>query len=88
MFNGKTAVAIVAAALIIVNIGSAQTLEDHWGDFLHYTKIGRFDLAKGNAQALLNNNPDPVVLLELSQKNTRDYQILLKVNKTQFRVCI
>ena len=82
MFKGKTAVAIVAAAIIAANACLAQTptLEDNWGDFLHYTKIGRFDLAKGYAQALLQSNPDPVNLLELSRKNEQGYQILVRVS--------
>ncbi|MFC1633852.1 HEAT repeat domain-containing protein [Planctomycetota bacterium] len=80
MFKGKTAVAIVAA-LLIANACLAQTIEDDWGDFLHYTKIGRFDMAKGHAQALLDSNPDPVALLELSGKNPQGYQILVRVNE-------
>ena len=82
MFKGKTAVAIVTAALLIANACPAQNLEKDWGDFLHYTKIGRFDLAKGHAQALLDSNPNPVALLELSRKNPQGYQILVRVNQS------
>ncbi len=82
MFKGKTAVAIMTAALLIANACPAQTLEENWGDFLHYTKIGRLDLAKGHAQALLDSNPDPVALLELSRKNPQGYQILVRVNES------
>lgn len=82
MFNGKTAVAVLAAVVLIAIACPAQTLEEDWGDFLHYTKIGRFDMAKGHAQALLNSNPDPVALLELSRKNPQGYQILVRVNDT------
>ena len=32
------------------------------------TAIGRLDLAKGYAQAILQGNPDPVTLLELSRR--------------------
>ncbi|MGD8500633.1 MAG: HEAT repeat domain-containing protein [Phycisphaerales bacterium] len=81
MFNGKTAVAIMAVALFAVNACCAQTLEENWNDFLHYTKIGRFDLAKGHAQAVLAGNPDPVKLLELSRDNPQGYEILLRVNE-------
>jgi len=80
MFKGKIAVAIIAATILAANTCLAQTLEDNWGDFLHYTKIGRFDLAKGYAQALLQSNPDPVNLLELSRKNEQGYQILVRVS--------
>ena len=81
MFNGKTAAAILAVTLVVVSAGFAQTLEENWNDFLHYTKIGRFDLAKGYAQAVLDSNPDPVKLLELSKDNPQGYAILLRVNE-------
>lgn len=82
MFKGKTALAIIAAALCSVNACFAQTATEHWDDFLHYTVIGRFDLAKGHAEALLASNPDPVELLELSRKNPQAYQILLRAKET------
>jgi hypothetical protein len=81
MSNGKTAIAIVAVTLIVVSTGFAQTLEENWNDYLHYTKIGRFDLAAGFAQTILDSNPDPVKLLELSKANARGYDILLRVNE-------
>jgi hypothetical protein len=81
MFNGKTAAAILAVTLIVVSAGFAQTLEDNWNHFLHYTKIGRPDLAKGYAQVILQGNPDPVELLELTKKNPQGYAILLRVNE-------
>ena len=81
MFHGKSAAAILAVTLFVVSAGFAQTLEENWNDFLHYTKIGRFDLAKGYAQAVLQSNPDPVELLELSKENPEGYAILLRVNE-------
>jgi len=80
MFNGKTATAILALTLFVAGVGFAQSLEENWNDFLHYTKIGRFDLAKGYAQAVLQSNPDPVQLFALSEKNPQGYAILLRVN--------
>ena len=55
------------------------TLEDNWNDFLHYTKIGRLDLAKGYARAILAEGPDPVQLLALAEENQPGYALLLKV---------
>ena len=81
MLKAKTAIAILAIAYLGVSTCSAQTLEENWNDFLHYTKIGRFDMAKGYAQAVLSSNPDPVKLLELSRANQQGYQILVRVNK-------
>jgi HEAT repeat protein len=81
MLKAKTAIAILAIAYLGIGTCSAQTLEESWNDFLHYTKIGRFDMAKGHAQAILSSNPDPVKLLELSRANQQGYQILLRVNE-------
>ena len=82
MFKGKTAVAVAAAVILAANACLAQTLEESWKDFLHYTKIGRFDMAKGHAQALLAGNPDPVALLEISRQNEQGYQIMVRVSET------
>jgi HEAT repeat protein len=82
MFKRKTVAAILAVGLLMAGIGFAQSLEDNWNDFLHYTKIGRFDLAKGYAQAVLQSNPDPQELLTLSEENPQGYAILLKVTDT------
>lgn len=79
MFNGKTIAAILAVVLFVVSAGLGESLEESWNDFLHYIKIGRFDLAKGYAQAVLDSDPDPMELLALSQANPQGYAILLKV---------
>jgi HEAT repeat protein len=54
----------------------AQSLEDNWNDYLHYTAIARLDLAKGYAQAIIDSGPDPVALLALSEQNPQGYQLL------------
>ena len=82
MFNGKTALAVIAVALCSVNACFAQAVEDSWDEFLHYTVIGRFDLAKGYAQELLAGDPDPEKLLELSKENPQGYQILVRAKET------
>jgi hypothetical protein len=79
MLIRKTFIAVIAVAVFAVSSGFGQGLEDNWNDFLHYTKIGRFDLAKGYAQAVLDSNPDPVQLLALSEANQAGYAILLRV---------
>jgi hypothetical protein len=80
MLKAKTAIAILVVIYLGFSPCSAKTLEENWNDFLHYTKIGRFDMAKGHAQAILASNPDPVKLLELSRANQQGYQILVRVN--------
>ncbi len=82
MFNRKTVASVFMLGLFIVSNCSGQSLKDNWNDFLHYTKIGRLDLAKGYAQAVLEANPDPVELLSLSEENEQGYQILLRVAET------
>ena len=82
MFSRKTVVLILTVGLFAGGATSAQTVEENWNDFLHYTKIGRLDLAKGYAQAVLDSVPDPVKLLDLSEKNPQGYDILLRVVET------
>ena len=70
---------LLAVMFLVASAAFAQSFEDNWNDFLHYTKIGRFDLAKGYAQAVLESSPDPVEMLALSEENPQGYAILLKV---------
>jgi HEAT repeat protein len=58
---------------------SAATLEENFNDFLHYTAIGRYEIAASYADRIIASNPDPVEMLELSQANERGYSILLKL---------
>ena len=84
MFEGKKTVAIFVLALSIVSTGFCQDLEENWNDFLHYALIGNLDLAKGYAQAILQNDPDPVQLFNLAKENQQGYQILLNANKNEY----
>ena len=68
-------------AIFLVSVALAQTLDDTWNDFLHYIKIGRFDLAAGYAQLILQSNPDSTTLLALSKANPEGYEILQRVNE-------
>ena len=79
MFDRKTVAVILAVGFFVISSVFAQSLDDDWNDFLHYTKIGRFDLAKGHAKAVLDSNPEPLALLALSEKNPQGYAVLLKV---------
>jgi len=58
----------------------AEQLQDDWNDFLHYTVIGRFDLAAGFAQKIIDSNANPIELLRLSEENPRGYAIVVKVH--------
>jgi hypothetical protein len=82
MLKRKTFAAILVVGFLLVSTGFTQSLEENWNDFLHYTKIGRLDLAKGYAQAVLQSNPEPLELLTLSEENPQGYAILLRVIDT------
>jgi hypothetical protein len=66
--------------IVLVSMVMAEGVKDDWNDFLHYTAIGRFDLAEGCAQKLINSAPDPNELLVLSEENSDGYNLLLKMN--------
>jgi len=83
MSKRRTIIAILTVAVVLANTGFAQSLEDHWKDFVHYVKIGHSELAKGYAQAILQSNPDPVELLALSKASPEDYQILKLVYESK-----
>ncbi|MHC4518379.1 MAG: HEAT repeat domain-containing protein [Planctomycetota bacterium] len=84
MLNGRTVALVLFVGCVVVGAGFAQdrALADDWNDFLHYTKIGRFDLAKGYARAILQGDPDAVTLLELSQANPQGYELAMRVVET------
>ncbi len=82
MYSRKTIVLILSVGLFLSGPVLAQTLKENWNDFLHFTKIGRLDLAKGYAQVVLESKPEPVELLALSEDNPQGYEILLRVVDT------
>ncbi len=78
----KKGIIVVLGIVLLAGSGFCQGVEDNWNDFLHYTAIGRFDLAAGFARKLIESNPDPVLLLELSEANPNGYGILLRMHST------
>lgn len=79
MSLGKRVLAISFFVVLAVTTASGDTKSD-WNDFLHYTAIGRFDLAQGYGQKLIDSEPNAVELLALSEENPDGYNILLKMN--------
>ena len=74
---------LTCAAMIVLLAGGlvfAQSLEDNWGAFLHYTAIGRIDLAKGFGEKIIAESPDPAAVLDLSEANPEGYRLLLKMH--------
>ncbi len=84
MLNGRTVAVMLFIGCLVTGAGFAQdrTLADDWNDFLHFSKIGRFDLAKGYAQAILQGQPDAVELLELSRANPQGYELAMRMIDT------
>jgi len=78
MLRRTTLAAILVIGLSLSVTGLGKDLKDNYNDLLHYTMIGRFDLAKGYAQAILDAGPDPVEMLELSKTNQQGYALLIK----------
>ncbi len=79
----KKGVVTFLAVLVLVfvsGVGLCQSVEDNWDRFLHYTAIGRLDLAIGYAQVLIDSEPDPLEVLALSESNPNGYRILLKMH--------
>lgn len=81
MLNGRTVsvVLLIGSLLAGATLAQEQTLEQNWNDFLHYTTIGRLDLAVGYGQAIMKSDPDPVVLLKLNQANPQGYDLAMRV---------
>ncbi len=89
MFNHNKAIAILAVLLFVAGIGICQVaekseLEKNWDEFIHYTAIKRIDAAKDYAKAILENDPDPVKLFELSSQNETGYKILVQASENQY----
>jgi hypothetical protein len=72
---------VVGIALILAAPVFAGTLEGNYNDLLHYLKIGRFDLAKGYAQAVLDSNAAPVDLFALADGNPQGYALIVKAKE-------
>ncbi|MHC4154744.1 MAG: HEAT repeat domain-containing protein [Planctomycetota bacterium] len=82
MLNGKTITIVFAAGLFAFTACNGQSLEENWNDYLHYALIGRFDMAKAHARAILEGRSDPVALFDLSQANPQGYALLLRAKET------
>ena len=78
--KGVSVVAFLAVVFLVPGVVFCQSVEDDWDDFLHYTAIGRLDLAVGFAQAIIDSEPDPLEVLALSESNPNGYRILLKMH--------
>ncbi|MCI0498259.1 MAG: HEAT repeat domain-containing protein [Planctomycetales bacterium] len=80
MRNKRWLMWVMAMGLLLCSMVQAASVEEDWNDFLHYTAIGRFELAKGYGEQLVANQADPNVLLDLAEANQEGYRLLLRMN--------
>jgi HEAT repeat protein len=84
-YKAVTGILLLASVLTAAPMRSiGDELEDNWGNYLHYTKIGRLDLAKGYAQAVLDAEPDPVVILGYVQDNPQAVELLRRAAENEY----
>ena len=57
----------------------------YWGELMHYALIGRLDMAEQYGRALLELEPDPVILLELAESDryANSYRHLALIQEQQ-----
>ncbi|MCE5186450.1 MAG: HEAT repeat domain-containing protein [Planctomycetaceae bacterium] len=72
---------VILSGLMCISTVQAATLAENWDDFLHYTAIGRFELAQKYGQQILESQPDPNELLQLSEQNPQGYRLLLQMQE-------
>ena len=81
MSKRKTVSAVMFVIFLVVSTTFAAELKDEWNDFLHYTKIGRLDLARSYAQAIISRDPDPLAMLGFTLENPQGYEIMMMVHR-------
>jgi HEAT repeat protein len=82
MLKAKTVALMLIVGILSINACFAQTLEKNWNDYLHYTLIGRLDMAKAHAQAIIDGDPNSEQLLALSEDNPNSYSLLQRAKAT------
>ncbi len=80
MENKSTLKWVMVGVLLLYSSLFAASLEENWNDFLHYTKVGRFELAKSYADQIIQDQVDPTELLALAEVNEPGYRLLLKMH--------
>ena len=82
MLKAKTVALMLIVGILSINTCKAETLEKNWNDYLHYTLIGRLDMAKAYAQAIIDGDPNSEQLLALSEDNPNSYSLLQRAKAT------
>ncbi|MBI9018399.1 MAG: HEAT repeat domain-containing protein [Phycisphaerae bacterium] len=63
------AVLVVLCSLALAQSSNTKDKETQklWDELMHYALLGKFDLAKGYGQKLIESKPDPVTVLNLAE---------------------
>ncbi|MFA5424715.1 MAG: HEAT repeat domain-containing protein, partial [Phycisphaerae bacterium] len=83
MSKRKAVIGIFILTAIFSTCAFAE-LEDDWGNFLHYAKIGRLDLARGYAKAVIDANAEPTMILDYYQQNPQAQIVLRKAAENEY----
>ncbi len=78
MFQKKAIITVITLGLLC-NLAVADELSDNWGEFIHYAKIGRIELAQAYGQKIVDSNASPVELLKITKETPAGYDLLLKM---------
>jgi len=81
MLKRNALVMVFVFAIVLSGVALAQTLEDNYNDLIHYIKIGRFDLATGYAQSIIDSNAAPEEVFAQAEAKPQDYAILIKAKE-------
>ncbi len=88
MLSKKTLITTLVINLLTISICLAQSatgsVEENWNDFLHFMRIGRLDMAKNCAKAILESNPEPVTMFTISSKNEQGMSLVMKAKENEF----
>jgi HEAT repeat protein len=88
MLNRTTNLILVIIVLLpftaFAQMADQNDVANNFNDLLHYLAIGRLDLSKACATRILEGNPDPVLLFNLSGENPQSYDVLQKAKENQF----
>ncbi len=66
-FSGITAMMFILSPVVYGQETAVADYEKMWSDMMHYTLIGKWDIAKGHGEDLLSSQPDPVKILNLAE---------------------
>ncbi|MHC4214228.1 MAG: HEAT repeat domain-containing protein [Planctomycetota bacterium] len=84
MLKARKTTLILTVAILFAGTCFAEGLKSDLNDFLHYTALRRFKLAKAYAQKIIESEPSPVELLTLLEENPRGYDLLERVKENKY----